>query len=164
MSVNELRDYVDELHALLIEKKLTVATAESLTGGMIGAALTSRSGSSAYFEGSIVAYTLEAKVTLLKVDRQEAEATNCVSAEVADQMALGARDLFGSDCAIAVTGYAEIPPEGARLMYPHAHVTVTCGPLQMKKLVHGPGLDRAEMRELVTTTALHGLIQLVRSV
>lgn len=164
MSVNELRDYVDELHALLIEKKLTVATAESLTGGMIGAALTSRSGSSAYFKGSIVAYNLEAKVTLLGVNQVLARATDCVSAEIADQMALGVRNLFGSDCTIAVTGYAEIPPDGSPLMYPYAHVTVTCGPLQLKKLVHGPGLDRAEMRELVTTTAFHGLIQLVRSV
>lgn len=151
-----------DLHQVLLQKNLTVATAESLTGGMIGAALTSQSGSSTYFKGSIVAYNLEAKVGLLGVSRAEAAACNCVSAEVADQMALGVRDLFGTDCAIAVTGYAERPC-GVR-SYPYAHCTVLCGPLQLKGVVYGRGLNRAEMRELVTETTLRKLAQLVRLV
>lgn len=152
-----------DLHNLLVSKKLTVSTAESLTGGMIGAALTSRSGSSVYFKGSIVAYTLEAKVALLGVDRVQAEACNCVSEGVAEQMALGVRDLFQTDCSIGVTGYAETSLEG-EFPLPYAYCVVTCGPIQVKGVVRGPGLARTEMRELVTQTVLRKLTELVMQV
>lgn len=84
-----------------------MAVAESLTGGRLQARVTAESGSSAYFLGGVTAYTIESKVRLLAVDRSEAEASACVSARVADQMAEGVCRLLGSDLGLATTGWAE---------------------------------------------------------
>lgn len=148
----------DDLHELLIRQKLTVATAESLTGGMIASTLAARSGASAYFRGSIVAYNLAAKVELLGVDAAIAEACDCVSAEVADQMALGAERRFKTDCTIAVTGYAE---RAAELGVPFAHYTVLCKGKRTSGIVYGVGLVRNQMRRLVTITTINKLTELV---
>ena len=86
---------------------LTLAVAESLTGGRLQARVTAESGSSAYFLGGVTAYTIESKVRLLAVDRSEAEASACVSAQVAEQMAEGVCRLLGSDLGLATTGWAE---------------------------------------------------------
>lgn len=86
---------------------LTLAVAESLTCGRLQARIGAISGASDFFLGGVTAYSLEQKVGLLGVDRVEAEATNCVSGRVAEQMARGACVLFGADVGVATTGYAE---------------------------------------------------------
>ena len=92
---------------LLGPPRLTLAVAESLTGGRVQARVTAESGSSGYFLGGVTAYTIESKVRLLAVDRAEAEACGCVSARVAEQMAEGVCRLFGADLGLATTGWAE---------------------------------------------------------
>ncbi|KAJ3035626.1 hypothetical protein HDV00_003612 [Rhizophlyctis rosea] len=84
-----------------------IAVAESLTGGMVSSKIVSRSGSSAYYEGGVVTYSLAAKVNQLNVDEDLARATNCVSGDVAAQMAKGVCNLFQTDVGVATTGYAE---------------------------------------------------------
>ena len=86
--------------------RVTVAAAESLTGGNVAARLTSISGSSSYFLGSIVAYSNEAKASLLGVSPETLENRGAVSAECAREMAGGARRAFGADLAVATTGIA----------------------------------------------------------
>lgn len=86
---------------------LSLAAAESVTGGHLQAMLTSVSGSSEYFRGGITAYTLEAKVNCLGVIRAPARRANCVSQQVAVEMAMGACRLFDADLALATTGYAQ---------------------------------------------------------
>jgi nicotinamide-nucleotide amidase len=85
----------------------TLAVAESMTGGRIQSIVTAESGASAFFRGGITAYTIDQKVRHLSVDRAGAAAVDCVSAEVALQMARGACALFGADIGVATTGYAE---------------------------------------------------------
>jgi len=85
---------------------LTVAAAESLTGGRVAAALTRRPGSSAYFLGSVVAYANEAKVKLLDVPEAVLREHGAVSEACARAMALGARRCLGADLAVAATGIA----------------------------------------------------------
>ena len=68
------------------------------------------SGASNYFLGGITAYTLEQKVKHLHVNRAAARRVDCVSQQVAVEMAQGAADLFGADIAVATTGYAEPNP------------------------------------------------------
>ena len=85
---------------------VSVAAAESLTGGNVAARITSISGSSSYFLGSIVAYSNEAKASLLNVSRETLETRGAVSAECAREMAEGARRAFGADLAVATTGIA----------------------------------------------------------
>lgn len=104
-----------ELKALMLAApRLTLATAESLTCGRVQARIGEISGASNYFLGGITAYSLDEKVHHLGVDRTVARRVNSVSAEVAAQMARGACRLFGSDLAVATTGYAEpSPADGA---------------------------------------------------
>ena len=86
---------------------LTLAVAESVTCGRVQAKVGAISGASDFFLGGITAYTLDQKVRRLGVTRATAAAVNSVSAEVAEQMARGVCELFGSDAGVATTGYAE---------------------------------------------------------
>lgn len=90
--------------------ELSLSVAESLTGGHVQAMVTSVSGASDYFRGGVTAYTLEEKAKLLGVTRAPARRANCVSQQVAVEMALGVGRLFGTDLAVATTGYAEPSP------------------------------------------------------
>ena len=94
------------LGEVLTQKGLTVGTAESCTGGGIGATLVNVSGSSAYFEGSIVAYSYDIKETLLGVDHKTIVEKGAVSEEVVRQMSEGARVKLNVDFAVAVSGIA----------------------------------------------------------
>ena len=91
---------------LLTEKGLTVATAESFTGGKIAEQLTSVPGASKYFKGSIVSYATETKISVLGVDKNLIDKHSVVSKEVASAMASNIRRLIGTDFAIATTGNA----------------------------------------------------------
>lgn len=84
----------------------TVATAESCTGGLIAERFTTNAGASKYFKGSIVSYTKETKVNILKVPEAIIETHSVVSGEVAEAMARNARTLLHTDYAIATTGNA----------------------------------------------------------
>lgn len=91
---------------LLAERGLTVATAESCTGGHVVNRLTNISGSSAYVMGGVVAYSNAAKVDLLGVDPELLEEEGAVSKRCAVQLARGARARFGADIGISTTGVA----------------------------------------------------------
>lgn len=91
---------------ILKEKKLTLATAESCTGGAIAARLTSVPGSSAYFKGGVVAYSNEIKKQVLGVSEHVLEKNGAVSEEVVLQMVKGAMEALEANCAIAVSGIA----------------------------------------------------------
>ncbi|MCZ8197228.1 MAG: competence/damage-inducible protein A [Flavobacterium sp.] len=91
---------------LLAQKKLTIATAESCTGGSIASLLTSVAGSSSYFKGSVVSYATEAKEAVLGIPHELIEKHSVVSAQVAEKMALQAQKMFKTDFAIATTGNA----------------------------------------------------------
>ena len=83
-----------------------LATAESLTGGGIGQAITSVSGASAVFAGGVISYTNEVKHKVLGVPVEILDAYGPVCADVAQAMAVGARNVIGADVAVAVTGLA----------------------------------------------------------
>lgn len=84
----------------------TLATAESLTGGGIGAALTAVPGASAVYKGGIISYTDAVKNKILGVPREMLAECGAVSAPVAKAMAMGAREVLESDIAVSVTGLA----------------------------------------------------------
>ena len=107
---------VDELASLvglsrriqetMIERGLTLATAESCTGGLIAFALTEISGSSDYFVGGLVSYSNGLKERELGVEHETLEHHGAVSAQTCVAMAEGARRRYGADVAVAVTGIA----------------------------------------------------------
>lgn len=84
----------------------TLATAESCTGGMIGAMLTAVPGASRVYKGGIISYWSEVKQSLLDVDGTDLINLGPVSAQVAASMAIGARNALNSDVAVSVTGLA----------------------------------------------------------
>ena len=90
----------------LVEKGLTVSTAESCTGGGIAARLTSVAGSSAYVRGGVVAYQNDVKVDLLGVDASTINKYGVVSEETVLEMAKGAMKSLKTDCSMATTGIA----------------------------------------------------------
>jgi nicotinamide-nucleotide amidase len=94
------------LGQLLVERKKTIATAESCTGGLMGARLTNVPGSSAYFERGVVTYSNQSKVELLQVPAGIIEQYGAVSEQVAILMAQGVRKLAGTDYGLSVTGIA----------------------------------------------------------
>ena len=91
---------------LLKGRELTVATAESCTGGAVSKMLTSISGSSSYFNGSIVSYTNQSKVDLLNVDNNDIDNFGAVSQQVVEQMAEGVRNKLHTDYGISTSGIA----------------------------------------------------------
>jgi nicotinamide-nucleotide amidase len=94
------------LAKLLIQKKLTVSTAESCTGGQIAQLLTSVAGASNYFKGSIVSYATETKIAVLDIPEDLIKEHSVVSAAVAKQMAINIKGIMKTDYAIATTGNA----------------------------------------------------------
>lgn len=95
-----------QLGGLLLAKHLTLATAESCTGGLIGGALTSVPGSSAWYLGGVVAYANRLKTGLLGVPEDVLARHGAVSPQTARAMAQGILDLTGADLAVSVTGIA----------------------------------------------------------
>jgi PncC family amidohydrolase len=95
-----------ELGRLLNARGLTLALAESCTGGLIGSLITDVAGSSDYFLGSAVTYANSAKQNLLGVRRETLLKHGAVSAETAAEMGQGARRIFGAAVAASVTGIA----------------------------------------------------------
>lgn len=135
-------------------RHLTLAAAESCTGGLVAARLTSVPGSSDVFRGGIVAYENDVKLTQLAVPEETLEAHGAVSAETAVAMAAGAREVLGAEVAVSVTGIAgpgggsEEKPVG--LVYLHAQGAE--GDLARELRLSG---GRDAIRRRATAAALH---------
>ena len=145
----------DEIARLFREKGVTVALAESCTGGLIAKRLTDVAGSSAYFLEGMVVYGNAAKTRVLKVPEELIREKGAVSAEVSKAMASGARKVAGSDIALAVTGVAgpgasEEKPAGM------VFIALADGKGCTVKKYHFSG-DRRQVRALSACTALDWL-------
>jgi nicotinamide-nucleotide amidase len=111
---SSLSPVLSPLQQALQQSRLTIATAESCTGGLVAAALTDLPGSSEYFLGGIVTYANDAKLSILGVEQSTLSTHGAVSPEVAEEMARGAARVFGADVAVSVTGIAGPEPEGPK--------------------------------------------------
>jgi len=156
---------VKELKDLLLQPpRLTLAVAESVTCGRLQARIGAISGASDFFLGGLTAYALTQKVRHLGVERGRAEPVNAVSPEVAEQMARGACAFFGSDLALATTGYAEPAPGVAHPLayWALAHRRADNSLLLRHGRVERPGAARVAMQEIVAEAALAALLSYLR--
>jgi nicotinamide-nucleotide amidase len=159
--------YAEELKTLLMrEPRWTVATAESLTCGHVQALIGSISGASHYFLGGVTAYTLEQKVSLLQVRREDAAPVNSVSELVAQQMAVGACHAFQATWAVSTTGYAEASPvDGVR--QPFAWIAVAAminrSPFVSARRVVALGQSRDEVQREIAAAAVEHLVITLRA-
>jgi len=135
---------------LLKESCKTVSTAESCTGGYIAHLITSVPGSSAYFKGSIIAYSNEIKTKELGVSEKLLQESGAVSEEVVKQMAENIRTRFGSDYSIAISGIAG--PDGGSTEKPVGLVWIAiAGPssVQTNKYIYGDNRERNIRRSAI---------------
>jgi nicotinamide-nucleotide amidase len=102
------------LHSLLLERKQTVATAESLTAGLLGAALTDLAGSSATYRGGVIVYATDLKAGLLGVPASLLADRGAVDPDVAIAMAVGVRERLRADWGVALTGVAGPDPQDGK--------------------------------------------------
>jgi nicotinamide-nucleotide amidase len=152
---------VDEQVAALLGGR-TVAVAESCTGGLMAARLTDRAGASEWFRGGVVAYSNEAKVSLVGVEPRLIARHGAVSTEVARALAAGAAERFGASIGIGITGIAG--PGGGSEEKPVGTVCFSVlerGVGAITRRSRLPG-GRADVRERSTTVALHLLRRLLR--
>ena len=143
------------LVAALSEKGLTVATAESCTGGLIAKRLTDIAGCSAVVAGGAVTYQTREKTAILGVSPELIERCSVVSPEVAEAMAKGALARFDTDLAIATTGYAG--PGGGTERDPVGTVYIavaTKATVRVRRLSLSPWRDRAYIRTVAATNAI----------
>ena len=103
-----------QLHDLCVEKKVSIATAESCTAGFLAAKITSIPGASSFFKGGIIAYQNDIKINHLGVSKSLIKEKTEVCAEVVQQMAQGVRNKFSADFSVATSGYAG-PTGGSEL-------------------------------------------------
>lgn len=136
----------------------TLVTAESLTGGGIGAALTAVSGSSAVYKGGIISYTDSVKEQMLGVPREILETFGAVSAQTAECMARGVREKLGADVAVSVTGLAG--PGGDEFGHPVGTVFIgyASDKLSFVKECHFSG-SREDVRNQTIQKALQMILE-----
>jgi nicotinamide-nucleotide amidase len=136
----------------LRERDASVAVAESLTAGLLGAALTAVAGSSAVFRGGLLVYATDLKQTLAGVPGPLISAHGAVSAQVAGAMAAGVRERVGATYGVALTGVAG-PDEQEGQPIGTVHVAVSGPDGAAVRSLRLPG-DRDRVRALAVTTAL----------
>jgi nicotinamide-nucleotide amidase len=135
-------------------RELTIAVAESCTGGLLGARITARPGSSDYFLGGVISYADQAKADLLDVPAGMLAQYGAVSTQVAAAMAEGARAALRTDFGLSITGVAG--PDGGTAEKPVGLVYTACAGAQGTTVREGsfPG-DRESVRTFSATSALH---------
>ncbi len=143
----------EKLGRLLKERGLSLATAESCTGGLLSHRITNVPGSSNYFVGGVVAYSNEVKEKLLGVSAETLRTKGAVSRETAIQMARGVRKLLGADIGVGITGIAG--PGGATPTKPVGlvYVAVSAPDYERCEEFRWQG-DRLENKRLSTEAAL----------
>ena len=144
----------ERIGAILKQQQRTISTAESCTGGSIAQLLTSVSGSSAYFVGSVVAYATEVKTNVLQVNKALIEDKTVVSEEVAVAMAKGAIKKLKSSLAIATTGVAGPNKGEDGKAVGTAWIAVTDGKKTLTQACFYPYMDREDFTKTITTNAL----------
>jgi nicotinamide-nucleotide amidase len=155
---NELYELAEQLGRKLKASRLTIATAESCTGGWLAEAITEVPGSSAWFDRGFVTYSNNAKVQMLGVNQETLTQHGAVSAETAKQMAAGALANSEADWAVAVTGIAG--PDGGNKDKPVGTVYIAWqnkdGFLKVERLqLLG---NRQQIRKLTVKNALDGIL------
>ena len=154
--VEHVKKMLENLTKILIEKNLTISTAESCTGGLLSSYLTDVSGSSAFIKLNFVTYSNEAKHEILGVSEKTLENFGAVSEQCAKEMADGLMKKTGCDIALCTTGIAG--PTGGTKEKPVGLCYVSCrfkGKTYIKEIRLNPDIERREMKKQFTESAVN---------
>ena len=151
----------DILKEILDEKKLTISTAESCTGGELSRLLTSISGSSTYFLGGIVAYDYHKKIEILGVSKETIKEKTAVSEEVAQEMSLGGQQLFKTNISLSTTGVAgprsdEFNNEIGTVFY-----SIRVKDFEKTNRLYLPHFERTDFVNFVSQRVLQDLVEIL---
>ena len=149
------------LGEILSDKKLTISVAESCTGGELAHLITSVSGSSSYFLGSVVTYATQKKIDLLNVNPKTVEEFTVVSEQVASEMAIGCQKLFKTDISVSTTGVAgpgkgEDGKDVGTVFY-----TIRIGNEEVTSKLFLPHLERLDFMNFVSQKVVQDIISLL---
>jgi nicotinamide-nucleotide amidase len=150
-----LNELASAAHDGLLGAKATVAVAESLTGGMVAAALSERAGASAILRGGVVVYATELKHTLAGVPQQLLDERGAVDPDVAAALATGVRERLGATYGLGVTGVAGPSPQDGKAV--GTVFIACCGPLRTTVQELALSGDRAAIR-LASASAVLSLL------
>lgn len=149
------------LGEILSDKKLTISVAESCTGGELAHLITSVSGSSNYFLGSVVTYATQKKIDLLNVNPKTVEEFTVVSEQVASEMAIGCQNLFKTNISVSTTGVAG-PSKGedgkdvGTVFY-----TIRIGNEEVTSKLFLPHLERLDFMHFASQKVLQDIVSLL---
>jgi len=151
-----MQEFVDKLK----EKKFTIGSVESMTGGLFASSLTSVPGASKVFKGSVVSYSPEIKVKVVGVNKNTIDTFNVVSKQVAEEMATKGLTLLDVDICVSVTGNAGPTSEPGKAGVGEVYIGVAnkqkC--IVVKKIFSG---DRDEIRKKTLLAMQEEVLQLI---
>lgn len=151
---------IELLVRFLKERGMTVATAESCTGGLLGKSITDFSGSSAVYPGGVISYCNRIKHALLGVDQALLDSLGPVSEPVARQMAEGVRRVIGADLGIGITGIAGPNSDDTGKPVGLVYLAVSNGEITMARECHFDG-DRNAIRAMAAEAAADLALELI---
>lgn len=149
------------LKEILKDKKLTVSTAESFTGGELSRLLTSISGSSTYFLGGIVAYDYHKKIEILGVSAETIHEKTVVSEEVVQEMSFGAQKLFKSHISLATTGVSGPNSDEFNNEIGTAFYSIRVNDFEKTNRLYLPHFERNDFANFVSQRVLQDLVEIL---
>ncbi|MGH1376924.1 MAG: CinA family protein [Alphaproteobacteria bacterium] len=158
-----MQQLVEQLSTALREKDLVLATAESCTGGMMSAAMTSIAGSSSVFDRGFVTYSNPAKHEILGISQNILNYYGAVSAQCADAMALGALEHSNADISVSVTGIAGPGGGGEEKPVGLVYIGVAIKGREPKVMEYNFSGSRDDIRRVVCEEAFKKLIEEVHT-
>lgn len=160
MSVDEfemtknLIDFGDRMSVQFRMRGETISVAESVTAGLVQNVISAMPFAEKFFEGGLTAYTLQQKVSLLGIDRDEADMVNCVSRNIAEAMAIHVAKMFHTDWSVATTGYATAVPESSEELFAFFAVTYHGKIIYSDRIDIRGKLEAGEAQKLYTSVVL----------
>lgn len=155
---NEIQEILKEI---LDQKKLTISTAESCTGGELSRLLTSISGSSTYFLGGITTYDYQKKIEILGVQKGTIDSKTVVSEEVAQEMSLGGQKLFNTDICVSTTGVAGPNSDEFNSTIGEVYYSVRVKNFEKTTRLFLPHMERSDFISFVSQRVLQDLVQIL---
>ncbi|UKB78446.1 CinA family nicotinamide mononucleotide deamidase-related protein [Chryseobacterium sp. MEBOG07] len=149
------------LAEMLTERKLTISTAESCTGGELAKMITSVSGSSKYFLGGIVPYATERKIKILNVSRETVDQFTVVSEQVAQEMAKGCQELFETHISLSTTGVAGPGKGEDGNDIGTVYYTIRINDEETTSKLYMPHLERVDFMNFVSQKVIQDLVSLL---
>ncbi|WP_343671138.1 CinA family protein [Chitinophaga sp.] len=157
-------DLINNIRDLLLEKGQTVAVAESVTSGHLQLALSLADQASSYFQGGITAYNIGQKSRHLHIDPIHGEQVNCVSRQIAQQMADHVCYIFTAYWGLGITGYAtKVPEQGINELFAYYAISKNGRTLAHGKITAGEDAAPMEVRYYFTNQLLSHFVNVIVS-